>query len=136
MRSPAVQWPIMARFQVIQPDTTYTGSPIQALQKGLPKQTQSLCPDCSELIDARIFEDGGKVVMEKHCKNHGDFRDIVYSDARLYLKMEDWTFGATRGLENPIVTNATPSPDDRGLRTLHTSHTALPISPLTNPSTS
>ncbi len=57
----------MAQFQVIQPETTYTGSPIQPLQKGLPKQTQSLCPDCSELIDARILEDGGKVVMEKHC---------------------------------------------------------------------
>jgi uncharacterized radical SAM superfamily Fe-S cluster-containing enzyme len=89
----------MAQFQVIQPETTYTGSPIQALQKGLPRQTQSLCPDCSELIDARIFEDGGKVVMEKHCKNHGDFRDIVYGDAKLYLKMEEWTFGDNRGLE-------------------------------------
>src|ERR1017187_1273073 len=91
----------MAQFQVIQPKTTYTGSPIQALQKGLAKQTQSLCPDCSELIDARIFEDAGKVVMEKHCKNHGDFRDVVYGDVKLYLKMEEWTFGDNRGLENP-----------------------------------
>src|ERR1039458_3785154 len=80
----------MAQFQVLQPETTYTGSPIQALQKGLPKQTQSLCPDCSELIDARIFEDAGKVVMEKHCKNHGDFRDVVYGDVKLYLKMDEW----------------------------------------------
>ena len=40
--------------------------------------------------------------MEKHCANHGDFRDIVYSDARLYLKMEEWTFGDNRGLENPL----------------------------------
>ena len=63
------------------------GSPIQALKKGLPKQTQSLCPDCSELIGATIFEDGGKVVMEKHCKNHGDFRDIVYGDVKLYLRL-------------------------------------------------
>ena len=74
----------MAEFQVLQPKTTYTGSPIQNLAKGLPKTTRSLCPDCSQLIDARIFEDGGKVVMEKHCANHGDFRDIIYSDARLY----------------------------------------------------
>ena len=122
----------MAQFQVIQPETTYAGSPIQALKKGLPKQTQSLCPDCSELIDARIFEDGGKVVMEKHCKNHGDFRDIVYGDVKLYLKMEEWTFGDNRGLENPVVTNATRCPDDCGLCNLHTSHTGLANVDLTN----
>src|SRR5579863_2241947 len=60
-----LQWRIMAQFQVLQPETTYTGSHIQALQTGLPKTTQSLCPECSQLIDARIFEEDGKVVMEK-----------------------------------------------------------------------
>jgi uncharacterized radical SAM superfamily Fe-S cluster-containing enzyme len=108
------------------------GSPIQPLQKGLPRRTQSLCPDCTQLIDATIFEDGGKVVMEKHCPNHGDFRDIVYSDAKLYLKMEQWTFGDNRGLENPVVTNATRCPDDCGLCNLHTSHTGLANVDLTN----
>ena len=53
-----------AVFQVLQPETTYTGTPIKPLDRGLPKTTQSLCPDCSELIDARIFEEDGKVVME------------------------------------------------------------------------
>jgi uncharacterized radical SAM superfamily Fe-S cluster-containing enzyme len=74
----------MAQFQVLQPETTYTGSPIAPLAKGLPKRTQSLCPDCGLLIDAVIREDGGKVVMEKHCANHGDFRDIVYSDVKIF----------------------------------------------------
>ena len=91
----------------------------------LPKKTRSLCPDCGQLIDARIFEDGGKVIMEKRCDKHGDFRDIVYSDARLYLKMEEWVFGDNRGLENPVVTGATRCPDDCGLCNLHTSHTGL-----------
>ena len=122
----------MATFQVLQPETTYTGSRIQALQKGLPKTTRSLCPDCSQLIDATIREDAGKVVMEKHCPNHGDFRDIVYSDARLYLKMEEWSFGDNRGLENPAVTNATRCPDDCGLCNLHLSHTGLANIDLTN----
>ncbi len=122
----------MAQFEVLQPETTYTGSPIAPLAKGLPKRTQSLCPDCGSLIDAVIREDGGKVVMEKHCANHGDFRDIVYSDARLYLKMEEWTFGDNRGLDNPAVTNATRCPDDCGLCNLHTSHTGLANVDLTN----
>ena len=91
----------MAQFQVLQPETTYTGSAIQPLQKGLPKTTRSLCPECTQLIDATIFEESGKVVMEKRCPTHGEFRDIVYSDAKLYLKMEEWTFGDNRGLANP-----------------------------------
>ena len=122
----------MAEFQVLQPQTTYTGSPIQPLQKGLPRTTQSLCPDCTQLIDARIFEEDGKVIMEKHCANHGDFRDMIYSDARLYLKMEEWSFGDNRGLENPVVANATRCPDDCGLCNLHTSHTGLANVDLTN----
>ena len=122
----------MADFQVLQPETTYTGSSISTVPKGLPKATQSLCPECTQLIDARIFEDGGKVVMEKSCPQHGEFRDIVYSDARLYLKMEEWSFGDNRGLENPAKTNATRCPDDCGLCNLHTSHTGLANVDLTN----
>ncbi len=122
----------MAQFQVLQPQTTYTGSRIQPLQKGLPKSTRSLCPECSQLIDAKILEDSGKVVMEKRCPTHGEFRDIVYSDAKLYLKMEEWEFGDNRGLANPAVTTAKSCPDDCGLCNLHTSHTGLANLDLTN----
>ena len=122
----------MAQFQVIQPETTYTGSPIRPLQKGLPKSTRSLCPECSQLIDAKILEDSGKVVMEKRCPTHGEFRDTVYSDAKLYLKMEEWEFGDNRGLANPAVTTAKSCPNDCGLCNLHTSHTGLANLDLTN----
>ncbi|MGA3094942.1 MAG: tetraether lipid synthase Tes [Bryobacteraceae bacterium] len=122
----------MAQFQILQPKTTYTGSAIEPLQKGLPKITQSLCPECTQLIEARIFEDAGKVVMEKHCQDHGDFRDVIYSDAKLYLKMEEWSFGDNRGFSNPAVTNATRCPDDCGSCNMHTSHTALANVDLTN----
>jgi uncharacterized radical SAM superfamily Fe-S cluster-containing enzyme len=122
----------MAEFHVLQPQTTYAGSPIQPLKKGLPKTTRSLCPECTTLIDARIFEEDGKVMMEKHCADHGDFRDMIYSDAKLYLKMEQWEFGDNRGLHNPVVTDATRCPDDCGLCNLHTSHTALANVDLTN----
>jgi uncharacterized radical SAM superfamily Fe-S cluster-containing enzyme len=70
--------------------------------------------------------------MEKRCPTHGEFRDIVYSDAKLYLKMEEWDFGDNRGLENPAVTTATRCPDDCGLCNLHTSHTGLANVDLTN----
>ncbi|MGZ4813409.1 MAG: hypothetical protein ACXVZI_11620, partial [Terriglobales bacterium] len=36
-------------LRILQPDVTYTGSPIKPLQKGLPKQTESLCPECNKV---------------------------------------------------------------------------------------
>lgn len=90
-------------FAILQPEKTLAGSPIQPIRKGLPKTTQSLCPECSQVIDATIFEENGRVLMEKTCPQHGDFRDTVYSDARLYLKMEEWSFGDNRGVSNPAV---------------------------------
>ncbi len=119
-------------FEIVQPATTYTGSPIEPLAKGLPKATQSVCPECLQVIDARLFQENGAVYMEKRCAAHGEFRDKIYSDARLYLKMEEWTFGDNRGLENPAVLNATRCPDDCGLCSLHTSHTVLSNVDLTN----
>jgi 7,8-dihydro-6-hydroxymethylpterin dimethyltransferase len=122
----------MADFRIFQPKTTYSGAPIQPLVKGLPKTTQSLCPECTTLIPARIFEDSGKVVMEKRCPDHGHFRDIVFSDVKMYLQMEEWSFGDNRGFSNPAVANDTTCPTDCGVCNLHTSHTGLANLDLTN----
>ena len=122
----------MAEFKVIQPDTTYSGSRIEPLRKGLPKTTQSLCPECTQLLPAQIFEEDGRVIMQKSCPTHGEFRDIVFSDVRLYLKMEEWTFGDSRGISNPAVSTATRCPDDCGMCNMHTSHTGLANIDLTN----
>jgi hypothetical protein len=64
-------------FEIIQPETTFTGSPIERLEKGLPKTTQSICPECLQVIDARLFEEDGAVYMEKTCAEHGEFRDKI-----------------------------------------------------------
>ncbi len=119
-------------LRILQPEVTYTGAPIKPLQKGLPKQTESLCPECTKVIAADIFADGGKVVMEKSCPEHGQFRDIVFSDVELYLKMEEWNFGDNLGLSNPQVEGGKSCPDDCGLCGMHTSHTALANVDLTN----
>ena len=119
-------------FEIIQPETTFTGSLIEPLEKGLPKATQSICPECLQVIDARLFEEDGAVYMEKTCVAHGDFRDKIYSDARLYRKMEEWEFGDNRGLENPAIKDAVSCPDDCGLCSMHTSHTVLSNVDLTN----
>jgi uncharacterized radical SAM superfamily Fe-S cluster-containing enzyme len=123
---------IAADFKVLQPKTTYTGTPIQPIHRGLPKITQSLCPECTKLIEAVLSEEDGRVVMEKTCPEHGDFKDVIYSDAKLYLKMEQWSFGDNRGLYNPAVTDAKTCPTDCGLCNMHTSHTGLANVDLTN----
>jgi uncharacterized radical SAM superfamily Fe-S cluster-containing enzyme len=121
-----------ADFEIIQPETTYTGSPVTRVPKGLPKITQSLCPECTKRIEAVLFEENGKVIMEKSCPEHGPFRDIIYSDVKLYLKMEEWSFGDNRGLTNPAIPNATRCPEQCGLCSMHTSHTVLANVDLTN----
>jgi uncharacterized radical SAM superfamily Fe-S cluster-containing enzyme len=119
-------------FKVLQPETTYGGNTIEPPHKGLPKITQSLCPECTRVIEARVFEENGKVIMEKTCPQHGYFRDVVYSDVKLYLKMENWHFGDNRGVENPAIPNATRCPDQCGLCSMHQSHTVLSNLDLTN----
>jgi 7,8-dihydro-6-hydroxymethylpterin dimethyltransferase len=119
-------------FKVLQPETTHTGSRIEPVRKGLPKTTQSLCPECIKVIDARIFEENGRVIMEKTCPQHGYFRDCVYSDAKLYLRMENWQFGDNRGVTNPAIPNASRCPDQCGLCSMHQSHTVLSNVDLTN----
>ena len=119
-------------FTVMQPETTHSGSRIEAIHKGLPKITQSLCPDCTRVIEAREFEENGAVYMEKTCPTHGYFRDKIYADVKLYLKMEQWYFGDNRGLSNPAIPSATRCPDQCGLCSMHTSHTGLANVDLTN----
>ena len=72
--------------------------------------------------------------MEKTCPEHGDFKDCVYSDVALYLKMEEWEFGDNTGLSNPAIDKGAEAvcPDDCGLCSLHTSHSALANVDLTN----
>ena len=119
-------------FKILQPEITRTGALIQELPTGLPKSTQSLCPECVKVISALIFEEGGKAIMEKTCPEHGYFRDIISSDAQLYLKMEQWQFGDNRGVANPAIANAQNCPTDCGLCSIHHSHTVLANVDLTN----
>jgi uncharacterized radical SAM superfamily Fe-S cluster-containing enzyme len=65
------------------------------------RMISSLCPVCENIIDARIFQQDNVVLMEKRCPVHGDFRDILWSDAALYRRfMSYWSDGS--GVENPI----------------------------------
>ncbi len=109
---------------------TYT-SYQTALKKGLPKQTQSICPTCKKLVPAEIYSSEGAVWIDKTCPEHGRVKDIYWSDVDLYLKVEKYAYDA-RTIENPQVGNATRCPDDCGLCNLHLGATNLANIDVTN----
>ena len=100
-------------------------------QTGLPKQTQSLCPECGKIIDALIVDRDGKVMMEKECAEHGNFEDIYFSDTALYDRMEAYAHDGV-GVDNPLYPDAKECPTDCGLCQMHKSHTVLANVDLTN----
>jgi len=102
-----------------------------SLKAGLPKETQSLCPECKKILPATIYESKGKVMMKKTCPKHGEFTDVYWSDVDMYLKAEEWAYDG-KGVSNPFITNATVCPEQCGLCNLHLSHTCLALIDLTN----
>ncbi len=102
-----------------------------SLEKGLPKSTKSLCPECQKIIDAKVVERDGKAVMIKECPEHGKFESIYWSDAEMFKEAEKWAYDGV-GVDNPLIENADSCPDNCGLCNLHKSHTCLANIDLTN----
>ncbi|MBI5599037.1 MAG: radical SAM protein [Deltaproteobacteria bacterium] len=114
------------------PKTTYSGTEIAPIKLGLPKEIDSVCPECMEIIKATLYPEGGKVWIRKNCNEHGEFKDVFYGDLDLYFKCEDFWLGDGRGVEDPPIKKATVCPSQCGLCNMHTSHSGLPIMDLTN----
>jgi len=95
------------------------------------KQTRSLCPECFKVIDATIYEDGGKVYLGKECHEHGRFTELYWSDFDEYTRAQKYaTIGS--GAENPQTKAVHGHPFDCGLCPEHKSVTSLAIIDVTN----
>ncbi len=95
------------------------------------KNTQSICPECLQALDAEIFEDGGKVFIKKECPQHGAFQELYWSDYDQYMRAEKFRYDGT-GVENPRTQKDKGCPLDCGICPQHRSHTALAIIDITN----
>ena len=71
------------------------------IEKGLPKKTSSICPECGKIIEATLFHKDGKVYMEKECHEHGKFSDLYWSDVEIYLNAEKYAHDGI-GLCSPM----------------------------------
>ena len=82
---------------------------------GFPRETDSLCPTCVKEvrnavitgaasletlmyehpgeIKAQILEENGQVVMRKTCPKHGEFEDVMATDAAFLARIESLFYG-------------------------------------------
>ena len=104
---------------------TLEGRQIPPITRSLPRTVRSLCPECHQTIPADEFIEDGRVIMQKTCPAHGTFRDIVFSDAEMFLRMEEWHFGDGQGFVNPAGDAEGECPHRCGICSWHTSHTSL-----------
>ncbi|MEI7857044.1 MAG: radical SAM protein [Methanomicrobiales archaeon] len=96
------------------------------------KKTRTLCPTCNTVIEAEIVEEEGKIWLKRTCREHGDFRNLYWSDPAMYHRFEKFdAIGA--GVTNPQK-NAPPEncPTSCGLCNNHHSQTLLANIDLTN----
>lgn len=52
------------------------------------KKTTSLCPVCARALPARVVEEDGKVWISRTCPDHGEFKHLYWSDAKMYRRFE------------------------------------------------
>ncbi|UCH69931.1 MAG: radical SAM protein, partial [Candidatus Bathyarchaeota archaeon] len=95
------------------------------------KETKSICPECFKVLDAAIIETDNKVYIKKKCPQHGEFKDIYWSDYEQYMRAEQFRYDGD-GLENPRTKTKLDCPFDCGICPQHKSHTALAIIDVTN----
>jgi 7,8-dihydro-6-hydroxymethylpterin dimethyltransferase len=88
-------------------------------------QTQSVCPHCLEVIDARIVARGSVVYMEKQCPEHGDFTTYLWPDVEHYRWMNSFRFPRVAP-EHPLAPGSLKGcPEDCGLCKAHLRHPTL-----------
>lgn len=91
--------------------------------------TQSLCPVCLDVVQAKIVERAGRVYFQKFCPQHGPREDFVCSDEKWWDRMEFNVPG-----REPVKYGVEPQrgcPYDCGLCTQHEQHTCIAVFEIT-----
>lgn len=92
--------------------------------------TRSVCPECKKTIDAQILVRDSRVIMRKHCQEHGWFEALMSSDFENYREWEKFNKPGTLPLEFQTEVNQ-GCPDDCGLCPSHQQHTCLALLEIT-----
>ena len=92
----------------------------------LIKHTKSLCPECKGVIDAKVVEENGKVMMYKKCDKHGEFSDILSINPTHFRWAQDFMINGQKP-DNPCVPTKKGCPYDCGACPNHKSSPAIAI---------
>lgn len=92
--------------------------------------TQSLCPDCLDLVPAKIVSREGRVYFRKSCSTHGPREDFICSDER-WFDRTDYSLPGKVPLGFGVEPNR-GCPYDCGLCTEHEQHTCLGLLEITS----
>ena len=95
------------------------------------KETSSICPECHQVLPAKLVEKYGQVMMVKSCSEHGSYEDVYWSDIGLWNHARTYSVVGD-GLENPRTETTKGCPYDCGICPNHKSHTILGIIDVTN----
>jgi tetraether lipid synthase len=101
------------------------------VRDGSMRLTRSVCPECKKVIAASIFEENGKIIIGKQCPDHGNFRDVYWSDAKIYRKFENYSYTGL-GVSNFQSPSSLNCPLDCGICNLHETGTLLANIDVTN----
>ncbi|MFQ6052285.1 MAG: tetraether lipid synthase Tes [Candidatus Hydrothermarchaeota archaeon] len=94
-------------------------------------ETKSLCPVCFKHITAKVYEENEKILIEKKCSEHGEFRDTYWGNSALFYKAMKFKHEGD-GIENPHKSSSKGCPYDCGLCPSHKSPTVLGLIDVTN----
>ncbi|BES81370.1 tetraether lipid synthase Tes [Pyrodictium abyssi] len=108
------------------------GGPVPKLRDGekFVSYTTSICPYCTRLLPALIYEKDGSIYIRKICPTHGTIEELYFSDAKQFyrfMNLEEEGVGVT-----PHVKLSAPCPFNCGLCPRHKNHTALANLVVTN----
>lgn len=108
------------------------GGPVPKLRDGekFVSYTTSICPYCTRLLPALIYEKDGSIYIRKVCPTHGTIEELYFSDAKQFyrfMNLEEEGVGVT-----PHVKLSAPCPFNCGLCPRHKNHTALANLVVTN----
>jgi hypothetical protein len=93
-------------------------------------KTESLCPICLKLVDAKYIEENEGVYLVKSCELHGEFKTIVWKGK---TKIEDWMNKKIRNyIKNPLTSVDKGCPYDCGLCSNHRQTTCTALIEVTN----
>lgn len=92
--------------------------------------TQSLCPECLALVNAKIIVRQGRVYFRKQCPTHGVREDYICADVSQYDRMEFSLEGKVPEQYGTLPDRGCPY--DCGLCTEHEQHTCVGLVEITS----